>query len=614
MVSKLVISLGLLIFSLPAVGFAGERPVVTLRDFSEKELKSIGIEIPQPVTFHVKALGAGGDNEWKNREDEMFAYAWILDAQTRQPVWKMSRSNTSSKRDDREFDENITLSRGSYEVYFSAATFGYHTSFKHMNVNVDHRENGLPGGKNEEKGFFSFFKGWWSDDVSKSWEKRSRQWGIEMFVEDSKASMVRTFTPPKELPNVLFKAAGLGENEFIRRGFTLSEPMTLRIYALGEGLDREPADYGWIINTADRSRVWDLRSGRTTHAGGAKKNIKSDRDLTLGKGKYVVYYITDDSHSEVDWNDAPPDDPLNWGITIAAKDERDKKKFQLFRYEEDENVIVKITRVRNDENRSEGFTLKEHSKIRIYALGERSNSRRILADYGYITDAKTRQKVWAMDVDRTNHAGGASKNFLVDEVITLPRGSYVVTYITDDSHAYGEWNASPPFDREHYGITVMGAGDRFDMNVVGKYVEERDKNVIAQIIRVRNSADKEERFTLDRTTKIRVYAIGEGEKRMMYDYGWIQDAKSRDVVWEMTYSMTLHAGGSRKNRMVNTTILLEKGTYILHYISDDSHCYANWNADPPEDQQYWGITLYQDDGAVPLRIPAPPVPDEDDQE
>ena len=615
MLKKIAIVLGLVVLCLPD-GLGGERPVVTLRDFSGKELKMIGIEIPQSITFHVKALGAGGDNDWKNRDDEMFAYAWILDAETRQPVWKMNRGNTSSRRDDREFDDNITLNRGSYEVYFAACTFSYRTSFKHITINVDHRDNEFPGGKKDDKGFFSFFKGWWSDDIGKSWEKRSRQWGIEMLVDDSKASMIRTFTPPKELPNVLFKATGLGENELVRSGFMLSEPATLHIYALGETLsDREPADHGWIVNAADRSRVWDLRSGRTLSAGGSPKNIKSDRDITLGKGKYVVYYVTDDSHSNADWNAAPPDDPLNWGITITATDDRDKKKFKPYRYEEDENVIVSITRVQNDENRSEGFTLKENSKIRVYAFGERSNERRLLADYGYITDAKTRQKVWAMDIDRTNHAGGASKNFFVDEVIALPRGSYVVTYISDDSHAYDQWNASPPFDPEHYGITVMGAGEDFKMSVVGKYVEERDKNVIAQIVRVRNNANKEERFTLDRTTKIRVYVIGEGEKRVMYDYGWIQDAKSRDVVWEMTYSMTLHAGGSRKNRMVNTTILLDKGTYVLHYVSDDSHCYGNWNADPPEDQQYWGITIYQDDGIVPLRIPqVPQSPDDNDQE
>jgi hypothetical protein len=588
--------------------YGGERSVMSLKDFSEKELKEIGIDVPQSTAFHVKALGAGGDHGWTSKSDEMFAYAWIIDADSRKLIWKMTVDNTSSKRDDREFDGNVTLSRGSYEVYFGACTFTYHTAFKHITTNIDHRDNSLlEGKKKKDKDFFSIFKEWWSDDVAKAWQKRSRQWGIDMLVEESKAATIKTFTPPKEFRNVLFKAIGLGENELIRGGFSLAEPMTLHIYALGEAVsDREPADFGWIVNTADRSRVWELRGSRSVPAGGAKKNIKFAGDITFNKGNYVVYYISDDSHSSADWNDAPPDDPLNWGITLSATDEREKKKFKPYQYNEDQNVIVSITKVQNDETRTEGFTLKEDSKIRVYAFGERSNSRRILADYGFITDVKTRQKVWAMDVDQAYHAGGASKNCYVDEVITLPKGSYTVTYTTDDSHAYDGWNASPPFDPEHYGITLMGAGERFNTSIVSKYVEQRDKNVIAQIIRVRDNADKEERFKLDRTTKVRVYALGEGQDRQMFDYGWIEDAKGGNTVWEMTYSMTFHAGGGRKNRMVNTTILLDRGEYILHYVSDDSHSYSSWNVDPPEDQQYWGITLFRDEGHDLPPIPNPP--------
>ena len=81
----------------------------------------------------------------------------------------------------------------------------------------------------------------------------------------------------------------------------------------------------------------------------------------------------------------------------------------------------------------------------------------------------------------------------------------------------------------------------------------------------------------------------------MVDYGWIENAKSGEVVWEMTYGMTFHAGGARKNRVVNTTILLDKGEYRLRYVSDDSHSYNDWNSDPPDDPTMWGITLYNDE-------------------
>jgi hypothetical protein len=143
----------------------------------------------------------------------------------------------------------------------------------------------------------------------------------------------------------------------------------------------------------------------------------------------------------------------------------------------------------------------------------------------------------------------------------------------------------------------MGVGEKFSNAIVARYVDEGDKNIIAQITRVGDDADEETRFKLDRTTKIRVYALGEGEKRDMYDYGWIEDARKETTVWEMRYSMTFHAGGGRKNRKVNITIILDKGEYVLHYRSDDSHSYGNWNADPPEDQQYWGITLFRDDSS-----------------
>ena len=45
--------------------------------------------------------------------------------------------------------------------------------------------------------------------------------------------------------------------------------------------------------------------------------------------------------------------------------------------------------------------------------------------------------------------------------------------------------------------------------------------------------------------------------------------------------------------MVNATIMLEKGSYELHFQSDDSHSYKGWNMDPPDDPTMWGITLYQ---------------------
>jgi hypothetical protein len=59
-----------------------------------------------------------------------------------------------------------------------------------------------------------------------------------------------------------------------------------------------------------------------------------------------------------------------------------------------------------------------------------------------------------MERDRTRQAGGAVKNRLFDEMVSLPKGTYTLRFKTDESHAYGDWNDDPPFDPEHYGVTV----------------------------------------------------------------------------------------------------------------------------------------------------------------
>jgi hypothetical protein len=587
--------------------WAGERTVVSLKDFRDTELKYAGIELAAPATFHVEALGGGGNSEWSNKNSQMFAYGWIINAETRSLVWKMDAQNTSKVGDDRKFDGTVNLQPGSYEVYFTAYGFYHHTVLSQFSVNVDHRNKPLFGSANKKKNFFSWFSDWWSDDIAQEWDKRAPDWGMQMSLDEGQATPVRTFTPPREQPNVVMKAAGLGDHAYFHEAFALSESVTFSIRAFGEGRkESDLVDFGWIVDASTRKRVWEMNWENVSLAGGAPKNMLSTDEVTLPRGEYVVYYLTDDSHSPADWNDAPPYDPLNWGISLSVKNPQEQKAFKRIPYNDYQNVIVTITKVGDSESRSEGFTLKEDANVRVLAFGERSNSRRVMADYGTILDAKTRNKVWTMDVDRSEHAGGALKNRYVDEIVHLPRGSYIVTYTTDDSHSYNDWNDDEPFDPERYGITVMGVGNKSVMGIVSKYVEQRDKNMIAQIVKVGDDADQSQDFKLDRTVRVRIYAIGEGQNREMYDYGWIEDARTGNIVWEMTYSMTFHAGGGRKNRVVKTTILLDKGEYRLRFRSDDSHSFGDWNVDPPEDQQYWGISLYRDEGpAIP---PPPPIP------
>ena len=586
------ILLGLLFLSMHGgIIIAGDRTLVDLKDFSETEVKSGAFVLPAAAHVHIVALGGGGDK----LSSDMFAYGWIIDADTRELVWKMDQSNTRREKDDRKFDDDVYLKKGGYEVYFAAFAFASRSGFSSININIDRRRDNPEHQKRKKDWFFSWFEDFFGKNINKEWKRRSKNWFIQVLTDD-RLQGVTTFTPPRDFQHTLFKATRVGENVHIRQGFVLSKPIPIRIHALGEkDAGNELADYGWIIDAKTRERVWAMKRGALGHAGGAEKNVKFDDVVAFHEGGFLLYYNSDDSHSCLDWNAAPPDDPFNYGITLIATDEKDQTAFSLSKPSENRNIILDLTRVGNNETRNATFGLKKECQVRVYALGERSNSRRQMADLGWIINARTREKVWTMEADRTESAGGAEKNRMINELITLPKGTYTAFYQTDDTHAYDDWNAGPPYDPEHWGMTISGEGAGFSMSDVELNASTKGPDIIAQIASVGDGADKSEIFRVDKPTRVRIYALGEGQNREMFDYGWIEDANTEKVIWEMTYGMTFHAGGGRKNRVVNTSLLLDKGEYKLRYISDDSHSYNHWNTDPPDDPTMWGITLYKEE-------------------
>jgi hypothetical protein len=568
---------------------AGERTIVSLRDFESEELKSAGFTLVGDATLKIRALGDGIDNK-KMTELGMFAYGWIIDAASREPVWVMDLRNTDRVKKGREFDGSIDLPKGSYEVYFAAYAFGGSTWFSNFYINIDRRRaNVYVDGK--KKGVFDWFQDWFGDDTEQEWVEKARAWGIDLMVNDNVSTS--TFKAPMERKNILFKSVGVGEKAKIRTGLHVKEPVTIGFYCLGEQADdRHIADGGWLINRSTRERVCSLERRYGSSAGGAKKNIKFDGKVALQPGDYILTYMTDDSHSSPDWNAAPPYDPLNYGVTVYLTRAEDAGKITVTAGDEKEPSLVRLVGVGDDETRSATFTLKKTSSLRIYALGERVYSRRQMADYGWIINARTREKVWTMDAEHTEPAGGDEKNRMADEIISLPAGTYTVFFTTDDSHAYGDWNSDPPMDEDHWGITIYGADRNFDPANFVAGGDDRQAGIIAQINRVGDSQNRRSTFEIKKPTQVRIYALGEGQNHDMYDYGWIEDASGR-VIWEMTYAMTFHAGGGKKNRMVDTKMMLGPGTYTLRYRTDDSHAFNDWNTDPPEDPTMWGITLFE---------------------
>jgi len=254
-----------------------------------------------------------------------------------------------------------------------------------------------------------------------------------------------------------------------------------------------------------------------------------------------------------------------------------------------DGAFVSLTRIRDDETVSQGFSLSKPMDVRIYAVGEGTGNQ--MHDFGWIVNASTREPVWRMTYRDTERAGGATKNRMVNEVVTLDAGNYIVYYMTDGSHSWDDWNSSPPSHEDAWGITLAPAGGTADLELIDEYDVNADPAIIAQLIAIRDDAHRSQRFNLENETEARIYALGEGDGGEMYDYAWIEDATSGRDLWEMTYGVTEHAGGVLKNRMYNGTITLPAGEYLLRYEADGSHSLEEWNSTPPNDPFSYGVTL-----------------------
>jgi hypothetical protein len=522
----------------------------------------------------VKIEGMGGAYHHDGRM--IVYYGWILDSETRKVVWHTADDIKRPDFDFGSFEINaeVPLNKGTYEVYFTSS---FHNRYGDWNINtVGNFFDDVFGNRNKEKHTVEMQEGMGIEVSAKSLEKQSAAGLLE-----------------KKLSGAIVSIIKPDDNASVKKGFSLSGPTTLRIYAIGEGGDEETFDYAWIYDVDKRKRVWVMDYANTNFAGGADKNMAADEKITLPAGNYLVSYSTDDSHSYNNWNSMPPHDPQFSGITIWANSETDKKNIIPFKAAEAMQPILELTRVRDDDYVSKGLSVKSAGDFRVLCIGESTGDE--MADYGWIMNAATREVVWDMNSVRTEHAGGAKKNQMVDAVIHLDKGDYIVYYVTDDSHSYHDWNAGPPHEQDSYGITLW-ATRKEDVTKVAAFEPGSYKSdkVVVEIVRVRDDENLSESFTLDRDTNLRIIALGEGVDGDMVDYGWIKNIETGKVVWEMTYRNTDAAGGASKNRMYNDTIILPKGSYKVYYETDGSHSYRNWNASPPRDPERYGISLMKE--------------------
>ena len=391
-----------------------EDAVVALVAEEDHSAADLGFELEQPMELLIYAVGELNDRGG-------YDYGWILDVETREKIWTFtlhdSRPAGGAKKNRVVYD-SVTLPAGKYAATY--VTDGSHSP---------EAWNTLP----PRDPFF---------------------WGLTVWAKDPEQLRFAKSYDYRHLPDdesVVAELSRLRDDDHRTQGFTLSEPMQVRIYAVGEGREHGMNDYGWLMNARTREKVWTMEYEDTDHAGGSGKNRVSDLMVELDAGSYIVGFVTDGSHSYRDWNAAPPTYPERWGITLFGPEGFDRSVVGEYREEDDPAVLARIARVRSHSHKRHEFVLDERTEVSVYALGEGTHGE--MYDYAWLEDSRGKV-IWEMTYRMTDRAGGASKNRLFQGTFYLDAGKYVLHYRTDDSHAYREWNASPPDDPDAWGVQV----------------------------------------------------------------------------------------------------------------------------------------------------------------
>jgi hypothetical protein len=593
MASRPIVKLLLAALAVPAASAAQADPLVSITNLTPREYRTAAFVLAAPQTLRIVAVGAEPapelrrqrDRDWWGPEEERDVWpaaAWILNARTRAVVWDLRTAPTQRSDDGlHRFDDTLRLPAGVYEAHYASYPAAWLSRTGDGSLRSIIR--GLARGEDRER-----YGGPYVDDGTfREFELVIRGEGRPARPRDLDDAR-RAFTA-----SAIARLIPAGQDSMAQVGFALDRPTDVEILAGGEVRHDDPFDYGWIMNADTRQRVWTMSYAGSEAAGGARKNRVARLTQRLPAGRYVAYFVTDGTHHPGEWNAVPPLDPELWGLTLRVADAAARAAVRPFVYEPvpSGHTIVSLTGIGDDEMRSEGFHLKQPLEVRIYALGEGTGGEE-MHDYAWIVDARTRRRIWTMTYRDTEHAGGAEKNRLFDGTLRLEPGNYLVYYRSDGSHSAHAWNAAQPAEARYWGVSVFPASGKLDRALIGPLERGGGAGaVLAELARMGDREDRRASFTLAQETDVRIYALGEGSGGDMFDYAWIEIAGSARVVWKMSYRGTEHAGGAEKNRVFDGTVRLPAGSYVLRYESDGSHSYDDWNSDPPDDPEGWGVIV-----------------------
>jgi len=548
--------------------------LVVFVDLHSHELKHAAFELGETAEVVIQATGSFDPEAIPVG---LAAQGWVVRRADREVVWHMDplavergRGNVAHVRGD-----TFALDAGIYDAYY--ATYGQAKT------------------RNRQR---------WRSDVDK--------WQFVLRLTDETASArLLPYQPLDRIEeatdNLAWKTSPMRNNQEQSYLFEVKRRTQLGIYAVGE-IDEEPQDYAWIEDADTGARIWAMTRDNTEPAGGLASNRQFRGTLTLRPGAYRAVAKTNRRHAFRSWDANPPYNPAAWGLTLYTTDADAIADFDPWH---SRDPIVSFTRVPDSAERDQRFEVEQPIRVVIYAVGEMTG-RNSIYDYGELLKEETDRKrsVWKMSWGKTVEAGGDRKNRLEVAFLRLEPGVYTLHYQTDGSHAFEDWKDSAPDYPERWGATIFPMAAVLESGVVQLlHGPEEDAWVapnaplnvavahmgeaIVSWPRLRGEVDESRVFELDRQAKLHIVALGEITRYgNQYDYGWIERIDSGEIVWEMKLNNTLSAGGAEKNRRFDGVVILPPGQYVVHFKTDDSHHYQDFNEERPEDPEAWGITIH----------------------
>lgn len=106
------------------------------------------------------------------------------------------------------------------------------------------------------------------------------------------------------------------------------------------------------------------------------------------------------------------------------------------------------------------FIIKTKQKVLVSSTCEIDKNE--LFDFGKISSLN--KIIWKSTTD-SKYAGGNNKNRIQFEVITLNPGKYTLSYTSDNSHAYDEWDANLPEIINTYGIQLFSVSEQLALKL-----------------------------------------------------------------------------------------------------------------------------------------------------